>query len=325
MLRRTLYFGLVVTAGVMAAGTAALVWSRLFTDETPVFGVVRSTEVRVAPEVGGILSTIETSKGAHVHAGDIVARLSATELSASLDQARAVLAAAIADRNNVYAGVRAEQVASFKAQIAKAKSKLEYAESQLARAVHLAQTNAGSQQARDQAEDDAAGARNDVAQAEENYAVAVAGPTKEERAIADAQVGAATSAVSVLDRQLKKTVLRAPVDGTVSVVVGELGEAVRAGEPVLVIEQADKQWLSFNVREDQLHGLTVGAKIGVARLGVKEPFSALVTELAPLGQFATWQAERAVGDHDLNTLRLRLDPQSSASGLEPGMTVWIIH
>jgi len=49
----------------------------------------------------------------------------------------------------------------------------------------------------------------------------------------------------------------------------------------------------------------------------------VVTELRPLGAFATWQAERAVGDHDRNTLRLRLDPQGDASGLEPGMTVWI--
>jgi HlyD family secretion protein len=49
---------------------------------------------------------------------------------------------------------------------------------------------------------------------------------------------------------------------------------------------------------------------------------AVVTELLPLGPFATWQAERAVGDHDLNTLRLRLDSQGDASGLEPGMTVW---
>jgi HlyD family secretion protein len=51
--------------------------------------------------------------------------------------------------------------------------------------------------------------------------------------------------------------------------------------------------------------------------------AAVVTELRPLGAFATWQAERAVGDHDRNTLRLRLDPQGDASGLEPGMTVWL--
>ncbi len=47
----------------------------------------------------------------------------------------------------------------------------------------------------------------------------------------------------------------------------------------------------------------------------------LSTELAPLGVFRNWQAERAAGDHDRNTLRLRLDPQGDATTVEPGMTI----
>jgi HlyD family secretion protein len=50
---------------------------------------------------------------------------------------------------------------------------------------------------------------------------------------------------------------------------------------------------------------------------------ARVTELRPLGEFATWRAARAVGDHDLNSFRLRLDPNGDIDGLEPGMTVWL--
>jgi HlyD family secretion protein len=151
----------------------------------------------------------------------------------------------------------------------------------------------------------------------------VAGPTNEERAIADAQVEAAASALAVLERRLDKTVLRAPADGVVSVVVAEVGENIHAGQPVLVIEETGKQWLSFNAREDQLHGLTVGSKVAVRRAGAREPMPALVTELTPLGSFATWQAERAIGDHDRSTLHLRLDPQGDPAALEPGMTVWL--
>jgi HlyD family secretion protein len=106
------------------------------------------------------------------------------------------------------------------------------------------------------------------------------------------------------------------------VIVTEVGENIRAGQSVLVIAEEGKQWLSFNVREDTLHGLTVGAKVDVARAGAGD-LPAIVTELVPLGSFATWQAERAVGDHDRNTLRLRLDPQGDASAFEPGMTVWL--
>ena len=289
----------------------------------PIVGVVRTTEVRVAPEVAGQLATIKVQKGASVRAGDVVAELYADELIASVAQARAALAAAKADRDNVYSGVRAEEVASLAAGIAKAKSKLEYAELQHARVACLARSNTASQQSLDQAVNDAAAARADVEEAQANHDAAQAGPTVEQRAIADAQVQAAAAALAVLERRLDKTTLRAPADGVVTVIVAEVGEAVRAGQPVLAIEVTGKRWLSFNVREDLLHGLAVGATVEVARPGAAVTAPALVTELSPLGAFATWQAERAVGDHDRNTLRLRLDPQGDAAAFEPGMTVWV--
>jgi HlyD family secretion protein len=308
---------LLVAAG--AAGYA--LWP--FEAAAPIVGVVRTTEIRVAPEVGGQLAAIKVRKGDRVRAGDVVATLSATELNASVAQARATLNAASADRDNVYAGVRAEEVGSLAAAISKAKSRLEYAQSQLARTSFLARSDTATQQTLDQAENDVASARADIAEATANHDAAVAGPTREERAIADAQVKAAASALAVIERHLDKTILRAPVDGVVSVIVAEVGENIRAGEPVLVIEETGKRWLSFNVREDRLRGLTVGAMVEVMRAGVREPMPAVVTELNPLGSFATWQAERAIGDHDRNTLRLRADPQDNPMGLEPGMTVWL--
>ena len=289
----------------------------------PLTGVVRSTEIRVAPEVGGQLAAIKVRKGDIVHAGDVVAELSALELTAAVAQARAALDAATADRNNVYAGVRAEQVAVLAAAIDMAKSRLEYAEQQFRRASILVRSDTVSRQSLDDAENDVANARADVAEAQANHAAAVAGPTKEERMIADAQVRAAAAALAVLERHLGKTVLRSPVDGIVSVIVAEVGENVRAGQPVLAIAATGKQWLSFNAREDLLRGLTVGTAVQISSAGARETIQSVVTELRPLGAFATWQAERAVGDHDRNTLRLRLDPRGDASGLEPGMTVWI--
>jgi HlyD family secretion protein len=289
----------------------------------PIVGVVRTTEIRVAPEVGGQLAAVKVQKGDAVRAGDVVADLSALELSASVEQAHAALAAAVADRDHVYAGPRAEEVAVLAAGIAKAKSRLDYAQQQLTRASELARSDTASQQSLDQAQNDVASALADVTEAEANHAAAVAGPTQEERAIADAQVEAAAAALAVLKRRLEKTILHAPADGVVSVVASEIGENIRAGQPVLAIQQAGKQWLSFNAREDMLHGLTVGAKVDVARAGTRELTPALVTEIVPLGSFATWQAERAVGDHDRNTLRLRLDPQGDVSGFQPGMTVWL--
>jgi HlyD family secretion protein len=315
---RYIAIGAFVLAGVVGsyllsrAGTVRLI-----------VGVVRTTEIRIAPEVAGQLADIKVEPGAQVHAGDVVAELSAIELTAAVAQARAQLAAAKASRDHVYAGVRAEQVASLEAEISKAKARLAYVNAQLVRVSTLAKTDDAAQQALDQAENDVASARADVTEAEANHQAAVTGPTRAERAIADVEVEAAASALAVLERRLDKTVLRAPADGVVSVIVAEVGENIRAGQPVVAIAETGKQFLSFNAREDLLHGLTVGARVNVRRSGAAEKTPALVTEMRPLGTFATWQAERAVGGHDRNTLRLRLDLQGDPAGFEPGMSVWL--
>jgi HlyD family secretion protein len=321
-MRRARRAAIVAIALVLVAGV--LIFSeRRSGSATTIVGVVRATEVRVEPEVDGQLVSIAVKKGAQVHAGDILARLSAVELTAQADQARAALASVTANRNNVYSGVRREQVDSLKAEIAKASARLEYLQLQLTRTTTLARQSFESLQSLDQAENDAAAARADVAEAQANYDAAVAGPTREERAIADAQVQAAAAAVAVLERRLEKMILRAPADGVVSVIAAEVGENVRAGQPILMVEAAGKQWLSINAREDHLNGLTIGGTVSVMRNNADGAIKAVVTELRPLGTFATWQAERVIGDHDRNTLRLRLDPKGEPAGLEPGMTVWI--
>ena len=321
-MRKARRAAIVVIALVLVGGGAIYVARR---PEPPaaIIGVVRSTEVRVEPEVNGQLVSIAVEKGARVRAGDVLAKLSAVELTAQVDQARAALASATANRNNVYAGVRREQVDTLKAEIAKAKARLEYLQAQLTRTSTLAHDNFESQQALDQATANVADAQAGVADAQANYDAAIAGPTREERAIADVQVQAAAAAVTVLERRLDKMILRAPTNGVVSVIAAEVGENVRAGQPILMVEATNGQWLSFNAREDHLGGLTVGKTVNVLRNGANAGTRAVVTELRPLGTFATWQAERVIGDHDRNTLRLRLDPEGEPAGLEPGMTVRI--
>ena len=212
-MRRASRAAIGLIALVLVAGV--LIYSaRRHDSPTAIVGVVRATEVRVEPEVNGQLMSIAVEKGAHVRAGDVLASLSAVELTAQVDQARAALASAIANRNNVYAGVRREQVDSLKAAIAKASARLDYVQAQLTRTSTLARQSFEPQQALDQAENDVASARADVAEAQANYDAAVAGPTREERAIADAQVQAAAAAVTVLERRLDKMVLRAPADGS---------------------------------------------------------------------------------------------------------------
>src|ERR1700692_1193828 len=108
-MRRAKRAAIITIALVLVAGV--LIYSaRHSGSAATIVGVVRATEVRVEPEVDGQLVSIAVEKGAHGHAGDILARLSAVELTAQADRARAALVSEIASRNNVYAGVRREQV-----------------------------------------------------------------------------------------------------------------------------------------------------------------------------------------------------------------------
>src|SRR5262249_59036283 len=73
---------------LVAAGIGGyLLWGRA--DPSPVVGVVRATEVRVAPEVGGQLAAIKVKKGARGRAGDVVPQLGALEPTAAAGHAPA--------------------------------------------------------------------------------------------------------------------------------------------------------------------------------------------------------------------------------------------
>jgi hypothetical protein len=50
------------------------------------------------------------------------------------------------------------------------------------------------------------------------------------------------------------------------------------------------------VREDDLNRLTMGDTVSMMRNGTDGGTKAVITELRSLGVFATWQAERAIGD-----------------------------
>jgi len=90
------------------------------------------------------------------------------------------------------------------------------------------------------------------------------------------------------------------------------------------LQARGQAWTSFNLREDQLDGLTIGIPVELTTADGNAPINARIDEIVPRGEFATWRAARAVGDHDPNTFVLRADPVGPASeALQPGKSVWL--
>ena len=287
----------------------------------PVAGMVRQTEIRIAPEITGRLTAIVVQSGQQVRKGDLLATLDNPELAASLGEAKAALAAARAERDRVYSGMRAEEVAILAKSVLTAEANLTLARQEIGRTTALAARDFASRQELDDRTAALAKSEADLALKRAQHAAGSAGPTAEERTLSDARVALAEATVADLQAKLDKTRLTAPADGVVGVIVGERGEIVPVGKPVLVLA-AGKPWFAFTLREDALGRLTVGSDVELTT-AAGQRFAARVTELRPLGEFATWRAARAVGDHDLNSFRLRLDPLAAVDGLRPGMTVWL--
>jgi len=105
------------------------------------------------------------------------------------------------------------------------------------------------------------------------------------------------------------------------VVVPEVGEAVIPGETVLTLVPDGDVWAGFSVREDALGDLAIGARVQLATSGAAS--SGRLTEMRNWGEFATWRAARASGDHDLNTFFLRVDRMQPVGSLPPGQTAWL--
>jgi HlyD family secretion protein len=308
---------------IVGLGAAALSSERARADEAaPIPGMVRQTEVRIAPEVSGRLASIEVAPGQRVKRGDLLAVIDNPDLTAALGEATAAAASAAADRARVDSGVRPEEVAIADEAARTAEANLLLAQQQNVRAVTLNSKSFLSQQQLDESLASLAKAEADLEGKRAAAAAARAGPTQEERRLADAKVALANATVASLQARLGKTRLFAPIDGMVGVRVAEPGEIMAPGKSVLTLDLDGQSWFAFTVREDLLRGLTIGGAVTLTTADGRR-LGARVSELRPLGEFATWRAARAVGDHDLNSFRVRLDPTGDIGRLEPGMMVWL--
>jgi HlyD family secretion protein len=313
--------GIAVILLAVAAGVAVLALRPA--TPPPVIGMVRTTEIRIEPEVSGRIAALPFKAGDQVAAGQVVAQLSNPELAAAVAEAEAAVAVAQATRDRVYAGVRQEEVSMAAREVDKAKSALTLAEQQLRRISDLTAHGNATPQDLDDAKAADATALSNLKVTQSRYAEAQRGPTAEDRALADAALAAAKASLVVLQRRFEKLQLASPVNGVVEVVVAEPGEATVPGRTVLTIADAAEPWFAFNIREDELKGIGIGSELTLTDGIDGKQLPARVTEMRRLGDFATWRAARAVGDYDLNTFVLRADPVGPVGGLQPGATVWI--
>ena len=313
-----------IFAGIVLIVLLVGVFGFIFRKPLPeiIQGEAEANEVRISGKVPGRIALFLVDEGDRVRKGDTVAILDSPEVIAKYSQARAAEEAAQALSDKAQKGAREEKITMAFQTWRKAQAALDVAKKSYERVQRLFENGVMSAQKRDEAEANykAMLATEQAAQAQ--YEMAINGAEKEDKLAAEAQVNRAKGAVAEVGSYVNETFLISPIDGEISERYPHMGELVGTGSPVMDVLDLSDTWVVFNVREDLLKDLQMGAtfKAYVPALDNKE-ITLKVTRMKDMGSYAAWRATKTTGQYDAKTFEIKAVPTEPVEGLRPGMSV----
>ena len=283
-------------------------------------GQAEATQVRVSGKLPGRVVEFMVEEGQHVLAGDTLVHIHSSLVEAKLSQAEAMETVAKAQNKKVDSGTRVELLNSAYDMWQQAQAGLTIAKKTYERMQSLYKKGVVSEQKRDEAEAAYKAMVATESAAKSQYEMAKAGA--EDKAAAAAMVAAAQGSVAEVESILSDSYLTAPTDGEISDIFPNVGELVNLGAPIMNVLKLDDMWVSFNVREDLLENLTMGAEVQaiIPALENKE-VTLKVFYIRDMGSYAVWRATKVTGQYDAKTFQVKARPVEPVDNLRPGMSV----
>ena len=314
-----------IIVGIIAAVIVALsVFYLLRPQPLLVQGEVDATRLDIAARVDGRVKNISVERGQNVPAGAVLVQIDNPETVAKHEQMRAAMAVAVAQLDNVLAGTRVETIAARKAEMERAEAAQVLAQKTFDRAKILTEQGNAPQARLDQTTDALHESERALDQTKSTYEQAVNGYTKEERAIAKANVEKSVADIQSVQSIIDQLVVYAPVASQVYQRNVEPGEYVSPGVPLVTLIDLADLWIHFDLREDLIKGLKVGDKFDVRIPALDDRRVTVEVKLiATKGEYASWRATRATGDFDLRTFSIRAYPVQPVPELRPGMSAYL--
>ena len=285
-------------------------------------GQAEATQVRVSGKLPGRVVEFMVEEGQHVLAGDTLVHIHSSLVEAKLSQAEAMETVAKAQNKKVDSGTRVELLNSAYDMWQQAQAGLTIAKKTYERMQSLYKKGVVSEQKRDEAEAAYKAMVATESAAKSQYEMAKAGAQAEDKAAAAAMGAAAQGSVAEVESILSDSYLTAPTDGEISDIFPNVGELVSLGAPIMNVLKLDDMWVSFNVREDLLENLTMGAEVQaiIPALENKE-VTLKVFYIRDMGSYAVWRATKVTGQYDAKTFQVKARPVEPVDNLRPGMSV----
>ena len=318
---RSLVVGLIALIVIIVV--LALIGLFLLNPEPQIIqGQAEATQVRVSGKLPGRVVEFMVEEGQHVLAGDTLVHIHSSLVEAKLSQAEAMETVAKAQNKKVDSGTRVELLNSAYDMWQQAQAGLTIAKKTYERMQSLYKKGVVSEQKRDEAEAAYKAMVATESAAKSQYEMAKAGAQAEDKAADAAMVAAAQGSVAEVKSILSDSYLTAPTDGEISDIFPNVGELVSLGAPIMNVLKLDDMWVSFNVREDLLENLTMGAEVQaiIPALENKE-VTLKVFYIRDMGSYAVWRATKVTGQYDAKTFQVKARPVEPVDNLRPGMSV----
>lgn len=314
-----------IALGILVAATAvlAIIGFLFLTPPADIIeGQAEATSVRISGKLPGRVYELYVHEGDMVKAGDTLVHIHSSLAEAKMMQAEAMQRAAAATNEKVDEGTRPQIIQGAYQLWQQAKAALEITKRTYDRMENLYKEGVISEQKRDEAKAafDAATASEKAAHSQ--YDLALSGAQKEDKAAALAMVSVAEGGVKEVEALLEDQYLTAPCDGQIDVIYPETGELVSLGSPIMNLLKIQDKWVTFNVREELLNDLPIGAEIELMIPALdKKTVKAKVYYVRDMGSYAVWRATKSTGEWDSRTFQIKARPLENVEGLRPGMTV----
>ena len=294
---------------------------------------VQADSTIVAPKVSGNLSEVLVADNQPVKAGQALAKIDDRDYVASLDQAKADVAAAQADIENVKAALQQQQavISQARATVGVDQANLTFAEQDNARYGALADRGSGSVQNAQQAL-----SRRDTARATLERDTAAVVAAEQQVGVLQAQLAKA-NATLLHDQAVQEqaqlnlgyTTIVAPIDGVVGNRSLRVGGYVQAGTQLLAVVPLDAVYVVANFEETQLAAMHAGDPTSiVVDTYSKRAVKGHIDSIAPASgqEFALLPPDNATGNFTKIVQRIpvkiAIDLDDPLRGdLRPGMSV----